>query len=256
MPLNRRQFLNLAAGGVATALCRSTPGAQTVTSAKIKAVAFDAFTTFDPRPVFALADRLFPGRGAELSNAWRIRQFEYQWLRALAGRYADFWQATEEALVFAANLLKLDLSVEKREQLMAAYLELKAWPDAAPALRSLRDLGVRLALLSNATLDMLDAWIRNSGLEGTYEYVLSTNRIETYKPDPRAYRMGVEAFGLKLEEIAFAAFGGWDVAGAKWFGYTTFWVNRLNLPPGELGVTPDGMGGSLTELVTFVQSRS
>jgi 2-haloacid dehalogenase len=138
---------------------------------------------------------------------------------------------------------------------MEAYLELKAWPDAAPALRSLRDLGVRLALLSNATLDMLDAWIHNSGLENTYEYVLSTNKIRTYKPDPRAYQMGVDAFGLKLEEIAFAAFGGWDVAGAKWFGYTTFWVNRLDLPVGELGVAPDGMGGSLAELVAFVQSR-
>jgi 2-haloacid dehalogenase len=233
-----------------------TLGARAAASSNIKAVAFDAFTTFDPRPVFALADKLFPGRGAELSNAWRIRQFEYQWLRALSGRYADFWQTTEEALVFAATLLKLDLSADKRERLLEAYLELKAWPDAAPALRSLRDLGVRLALLSNATPTMLDAWIRNSALEGTYEYVLSTNEIRTYKPDPRAYQMGVQAFGLKLEEIAFAAFGGWDVAGAKWFGYTTFWVNRLNLPVGELGVTPDGMGGSLAELMTFVQSRS
>jgi 2-haloacid dehalogenase len=256
MPLNRREFLNLAAGGVAATLFTSPPRAQAATSSKIKAVAFDAFTTFDPRPVFVLADKLFPGRGVELSTAWRIRQFEYQWLRALSGRYADFWQATEEALAYAANLLKLDLSVQKREQLMAAYLELKAWPDAAPALRSLSDLGIRLALLSNATLDLLDAWIRNSGLESAYEYVLSTNQIKTYKPDPRAYRMGIEAFGLKLEEIAFAAFGGWDVAGAKWFGYTTFWVNRLDLPVGELGVTPDGMGGNLTELVTFVRSRS
>jgi 2-haloacid dehalogenase len=68
---------------------------------------------------------------------------------------------------------------------------------------------------------MFDVWIHNSGLEGAYEYVLSTNEIRTYKPDPRAYQMGVAAFGLKLEEIAFAAFGGWDVAGAKWFGYTT-----------------------------------
>jgi len=68
--------------------------------------------------------------------------------------------------------------------------------------------------------------------------------------------MGVEAFGMKLEEIAFAAFGGWDVAGAKWFGYTTFWVNRLGLPVEELGVTPDGVGGSLAELVTFVESHS
>ena len=256
MPLNRREFLNLAAGGVATSLFGSTSGVEAATSWKIKAIAFDAFTTFDFRPVSALAEKLFPGKGAELSNAWRIRQFEYQWLRGLSRRYADFWQATEEALVFSAKLLKLDLSVEKRERLMESYLELKAWPDAAPALRSLRDLGFRLALLSNATRDMLDKWIHNSGLESTYEYVLSTNEIKTYKPDPCAYQMGVEAFGLKLEEIAFAAFGGWDVAGAKWFGYTTFWVNRLNLPVGELGVTPDGMSGSLADLVPFVQLQS
>jgi len=111
-------------------------------------------------------------------------------------------------------------------------------------------------LLSNATRAMLEAWIQHSGLESTYEYVLSTDEIKTYKPDPRAYGMAVEAFGLSLEEIAFAAFGGWDVAGSKWFGYTTFWVNRLNLPVEQLGVTPDGMGVSLTELVPFVQSSS
>jgi 2-haloacid dehalogenase len=46
------------------------------------------------------------------------------------------------------------------------------------------------------------------------------------------------------------------VAGAKWFGYTAFWVNRLGLPVEELGVTPDGVGGSLAELVTFVESHS
>src|SRR5215510_15149334 len=194
MPLNRREFLSLGAGSVATSLLVTTPLAQAGTKLPIKAIAFDAFTTFDPRPVFALAERLFPSKGAELSNAWRIRQFEYQWLRALAGHYADFWQATEEALVFAANLLKLDLSADKRDRLMRAHLELQAWPDAGPALRSLRDSGVRLALLSNATPGMLDAWTRRSSLENIYEYVLSTNTIRTYKPDPRAYQMGVEAF--------------------------------------------------------------
>jgi len=254
--MNRRDFLNLAAAGVAAGLYEATGQAQAATDREIKAIAFDAFTTFDPRPVFALANELFPGKGPELSNAWRIRQFEYQWLRALSGHYADFWQATEEALVFAANLLKLDLSADKRDRLMQAYLELQAWPDAGPALRSLKDSGVRLALLSNATPGMLEAWIRNSGLESMYEHVLSTNAIRTYKPDPRAYQMGVGAFGLQLEEIAFAAFGGWDVAGAKWFGYTTFWVNRLGLPVEELGVAPDGIGQSLTELVPFVASQA
>jgi len=134
MPLNRREFLNLAAAGVVTGLMASSPLARAATSSKIKAIAFDAFPIFDPRPVFALAEQLFPGKGAELSNAWRTRQFEYQWLRALSGHYADFWQATEDALVFSSEMLKLDLTSDKRKQLMDAYLELKAWPDALPAL--------------------------------------------------------------------------------------------------------------------------
>jgi 2-haloacid dehalogenase len=34
--------------------------------------------------------------------------------------------------------------------------------------------------------------------------------------------MEIDAFTLKREEILFAAFAGWDAAGAKWFGYPTF----------------------------------
>ena len=34
-----------------------------------------------------------------------------------------------------------------------------------------------------------------------------------------------ERMGLRRDEIAFAAFGGWDAAGAKSFGYPTFWGN-------------------------------
>ena len=86
MPFRRREFLTLVAGGVAAGALLSTPMSQAVTGPTIKALAFDAFPLFAPRPVFALVEQLFPGKGADLSNAWRVRQFEYQWLRALSGR--------------------------------------------------------------------------------------------------------------------------------------------------------------------------
>ena len=256
MPFNRRECLTLVAGGLAAGIVRSTPLAQAATRPQITAIVFDAFPIFDPRPVFALAEQLFPGKGADLSNAWRTRQFEYQWLRALAGRYAGFWQATEDALIFAATLLKLDLTPDKRQQLMDAYLRLQAWPEVPQALRALKRAGIRLAFLSNATPQILHAGIKNAKLEGIFDHVLSTDQIKTYKPDPRAYQMAIDAFGLRREDIAFVAFAGWDVAGAKWFGYTTFWVNRLNLPGEELGVAPDAMGGNLNDLVSFVKASA
>jgi hypothetical protein len=48
--------------------------------------------------------------------------------------------------------------------------------------------------------------------------------------------MRIDAFRMPKQEILFAAFGGWDAAGAKSFGYETYWTNRLNLPVEELGI--------------------
>ena len=251
MSVDRREFLYMAAGAAAGLVAAASP-TQAAPRPKIKALAFDGFPIFDPRPVFALAEKLFPGKGAELSNAWRIRQFEYQWLRALSGQYADFWQVTEDALVYSTKLLKLELLPETRKQLMDAYLALKAWPDVLPALRTFKSAGIRMAFLSNLTAKVIEANVKNAGLEGFFEDALSTDKIKTYKPDPRAYQMGVDAFKLKREEILFVAFGGWDAAGAKSFGYPTFWVNRLNLPVEELGVMPDGVGPTATDLVSFL----
>jgi 2-haloacid dehalogenase len=218
----------------------------------IKAIAFDAFPVFDPRPVVALADQFFPGKGIDLSSEWRTRQFEYAWLRVALRRYVDFWQVTQDALVFATNKLKVELSPQQRDRLMNAYLELKTWPDVVPVLSALKRSGIRLAFLSNFTPKMLDGCIRSAGLDGMFEPVLSTDQAKTYKPDPRAYQLGTDILKLRREEILFVAFAGWDAAGAKAFGYPTFWVNRLQLPVEELGELPDGSGSNLSGLVRFL----
>jgi 2-haloacid dehalogenase len=253
--LNRRDFVGLTAGTVAGAL--TTPALVTAAAGRIRprAVAFDAFPILDPRPVSALAEELFPGKGAELSNVWRTRQFEYTWLRTTANRYVDFWHVTEDALAFAAKTLHLDLDVQTRGRLMNAYLDLKAWPDVPQALDSLKRSGLRLAFLSNFSRKMLDAGIRNSGLQGVFDHVLSTDEVKQFKPAPRAYQMAVDAFGLPREEILFAAFAGWDASGAKWFGFPTVWVNRLNAPAEELSVAPDVAGQDLSALVNFASAR-
>jgi len=250
MVLARRELIKLASGALA-ATGVFAYGAPSFAGANAKAIAFDAFPIFDPRPVFSLAEELYPGRGAALSNEWRRRQFEYAWLRTLEGQYADFWTVTRDALAFATRNLGVALDAKKSARLMNAYLDLKPWPDVVPALKALKGAGLRLGLLSNFTDRMLTSCIGASGLDGMFELVLSTDRVKAFKPDPRAYQMGVESFALRREDIVFAAFAGWDAAGAKAFGYPTFCVNRLNATPEELGVVPDGIGRSLRELTSF-----
>jgi 2-haloacid dehalogenase len=56
---------------------------------------------------------------------------------------------------------------------------------------------------------------------------------------------------LPREQIAFSAFGGWDAAGAKWFGFRSFWVNRLGVT-GEALVAPDASGPDFAALSSFL----
>jgi len=230
--------------------------AQTVSEPRFKAIAFDAFPIFDPRPIASLAEEIFPGKGTELMNAWRTRQFEYQWLRALSGQYVDFMQATEEGLVFAARSLNLELSNHRKNRLMSAYMNLSTWPDAVSSIKALHAAGLRLVFLSNMTEEMLMNGLKKANLSSEFEAIYSTDDVQSYKPAPNAYQIAVDELNLPREDILFVAFAGWDVAGAKWFGYPTYWVNRLGGPMEELGVAPDAEGPGLQALVEFVTSKT
>jgi 2-haloacid dehalogenase len=254
--LNRRKFLAIAAAGsIAAAVSPISlveAQSQAHTSA-IKAIAFDGFVIFDPRSVANRVEEVFPGTGMEFTNEWRTRQFEYSWLRTAAEQYADFWQVTEEALNYTARKFKLDLKPKDSAHLMNAYRELSPWPDVPAALEEFRKRGIRLAFLSNFTAAMLDGNLEHAKLRQYFQSHLSTDLVRAYKPSPRAYKMGVEAFKLRREEIAFAAFGAWDAAGAKWFGYPTVWVNRANVPAEELGVAADVTTRDMSGLLNFTQ---
>jgi 2-haloacid dehalogenase len=250
MPINRREFI-AAAAAVATGAALA-PGADSQPPRKFEAVAFDAFVLFDVRSVFAIAKQLFPERGDDLCKTWLTRQFEYSWLRVITRRYADFFKVTEDALAYAAMANKVELSSAQREQIMSGYATIKPWPDAVEGLKKLRTAGLRLAFLSNMTPAMLSSACKSASIDDLFEAKISTDAIKTYKPDPAAYQFGIDTLKLPKERILFAAFGGWDAAGAKSFGYTTYWANRLALPVEQLDVTIDRIGGGMKELVEFV----
>ena len=226
--------------------------AQEPSAPRFKAVAFDYFVIFDANSVTPEVERAFPGKGVEFTKMWRSKQFEYCYLRTITGHETDFFKVTEDALVYTAEAMKLELTSETRKQLLDAYLTLKPWPDAAGSLQKLRAAGVRIITISNFSGKMLRANADGAGMTGLFDELVSTQANGTYKPDPRAYELGIEKLKLKKEDILFAAFGGWDAYGAKSFGYTTYWVNRFNLPAEELGIGADRTSNNLEGLLDFV----
>ena len=222
-------------------------------SRTIAGIAFDAYgTLFDVYAVGAEAEELFPGQGPQIAEIWRVAQIDYTRILTLSGRYKDFWQITGDALDFAVAKLELTLTAAQKKQLMDAYAQLTAFDENLEVLNVLKARNIPLAILSNGSPDMLDKAITAAGMSGVFDHVLSVDSVKKFKTSPEAYQLAPDAFGAAAGDIVFASSNGWDVCGATWFGFRTFWVNRAGNALENLGVQPEKEGCNLRDLLDFV----
>jgi 2-haloacid dehalogenase len=212
----------------------------------IRGYVFDAYgTLFDVHSVVDAGRAVTPDP-ATLSATWRQKQLEYTWLRSLMGTYVDFWALTESALRYTMRRLGLSASETELRHLMEAYLSLAPFPEVPGALARLA--GRPRAVLSNGAPSMLAAAVASSGLAAHLEHVISVDAVRTYKPSPRVYALGPGTLGIPAGELLFVSSNGWDVAGAKAFGYRVAWCNRTDAPEEELGVHADVVVRTLDQL--------
>ena len=219
--------------------------------ATVRAVVFDAYgTLLDFASAAERAGDALGERWRALSDLWRRKQLEYTWLRSLMRRHVDFWQVTGEALDYALQAHGIH-DPPLRKRLMDLYLHLDAYPDARAALVTLREQGLRLAVLSNGSTGMLDAGIRNAQLDELLDAVLSVEEVAVYKPSPEVYAMAARQLDLLPGEIGFVSANGWDAHGASAFGFRVAWCNRSGLPPERLPGAPETEIRSLAEVPPF-----
>ena len=221
----------------------------------IKALVFDAYgTLFDVFSVTSLCEQLFPGNGAALAVMWRGKQLQYSLLRSMMNRYKDFWQLTEDGLVYSAKSLKLDLTADKRKRLMDAYLTLAAFPDVKPGLKQLKAVGVRLAILSNGEPKMLQSAATSAGIGDLLDAIISVDEIKVFKPSPRVYQLISSRLNVTAGETGFVSSNSWDVNGAGSAGLTAFWIQRTAAePPEELGYPAARVVHAITDLAAVVR---
>jgi len=230
-------------------MTRSSPGAS-----PFEAVVFDAYgTLFDVHSVASLAEQLFPGKGEALSQLWRQKQLEYSWLRAMSRRYKPFWEITRDGLRFAAMRLALPLTPEIEGRLMNQYACLSAFPENLQALREMKEAGLRLGILTNGNRDMIEVSVRSSGMTGLFDHLLSSQAVETFKTMDAIYALAPEAFGCRAKEILFVSSNCWDAIGSRWYGYKSFWINRVGMPLDQLDTEPDHTGRLLTDVLAVAR---
>jgi 2-haloacid dehalogenase len=241
----------------------------------IKAVVFDAYgTLYDIQSVATVTEQAFPGYGDIITQIWRIKQLEYTWFRSLMQRYEDFSVVTRDSLAYTLRVLGLAPDAAAFDRIMDKYLHLDLYPDALSTLTALK--GRKLAILSNGSSDMLNALVRNSGLDRVLDATISVDQKRIFKPAPDAYTLIESNLGVRPTEVLFVSSNPWDACGAKAFGLNVAWIERvtpqamadaciksdavapltmfktLRTQMDELGVTPDHRIHGLSELPDLV----
>lgn len=212
------------------------------------AYVFDAYgTLFDVHAaVRRYASEVGP-HGQRLSEIWRHKQLEYSWVRALMGEYADFWKLTEQALDTALALVP-EVDEKHRDSLLEAYWKLDCYEEVPTVLKSLKDRGAKLAILSNGSPAMLESAVSNAALDTVLDDIFSVDELRTFKTSPEVYEMVTTSYRLYPESVSFQSSNRWDIAGAKSFGFRCVWINRGSAPDEYRDLSPDMVLPNLLQL--------
>jgi 2-haloacid dehalogenase len=209
----------------------------------IKGLIFDAYgTLYDVHSVYARTEELCPGKGDLITQIWRLKQLEYSWLQTSLQEYRNFELITRASLIFALHAAGVEPSERITEPLFDKYLDLDPYPDAKSTLETLkRRGGCKLAILSNGSTNMLASLVKNSGLDSYLDATISMDGAGKFKPHPDCYALVEKTLGLKKDEVMFVSSNGFDVAGAKHFGFTVVWIRRGGAPAPSGPVLPAQM---------------
>ena len=227
----------------------------------IRLVVFDAYgTLFDVYSVSAMAETLFPGHGNALSVLWRDKQIEYSRLVTMSDplnplgsrHYQSFWDLTRLGLQYACQKLGLELTPPKQKQLMDQYAQLKPFEENKDVLQHLQAIGMRCAILSNGSPDMLAKAVSSAGMTGLIDKVLSVDEVRQFKTSPQSYGLVTHHYPMDVREVLFVSSNSWDALGATWYGFKSFWVNRQSLPFETLGPRPTHSGSTLKDILPLL----
>ena len=195
-------------------------------------------------------ERVFGDAGARQS--WFLQVLQSAFLATITDTYSDFGAIGAAALDMTAGRQGVRISDEDRQAILGGMRELPPHPEVPEALDHLRDAGLRLAALTNNTVEVAEAQLGNAGLSDRFEKILSADTVRRLKPAPEPYRAAAEALGVETSQVRLVAAHAWDVAGAMRAGCAAAFVARPGMVLDPLADPPDVVGTDLSEVAASI----
>ncbi|HEX9818720.1 MAG TPA: HAD family hydrolase [Methylomirabilota bacterium] len=125
--------------------------------------------------------------------------------------------------------------------------KVELYPEALEVLNALGS--VLAAIVSNADHEHVAAWT----FKWPVQFVLVSEAVQAYKPDPRVFRRALQQLGLQPHEVLHVGDSDIDdVKGAQAAGLRVAWLNRAGRPRRPEVPAPDHEIRDLTELLPLL----
>jgi len=188
---------------------------------------FDVYGTLIDTAGVVTALKKHVGEDAVLfSNLWRDKQLEYSFRRGLMQNYLHFSTCTRHALDYVCSVMGYTFSSQEKDELMAQYRVLPAFPDVIEALPGLQSADFKLFAFSNGRQSDVSNLLDNSGISSYFTDVISTDEIKSFKPNPAVYAHFLRRSGAAGREAWLISGNPFDVTGAVSSGMRGAWVKR------------------------------
>lgn len=139
---------------------------------------------------------------------------------------------------------------------LVAAIRVSPFPDALPALESLRDRGLKLICISNWDISLAEV-LDGCGLLGHLDEIVSSARVGVPKPDPAPFELGLDLVSCDpAEALHVGDSPEEDIVGASTAGIDSLLLDReASAPRAEL---PEGVGviSSLDEVESHLGDGS
>lgn len=213
----------------------------------IRAAIFDrdgVLTYFDVAAATAFFQPLLPLNVYELGQRWEVWGAKVGFPRNPA-QEEEFWRGYWNAIGD-----EVDATPIVRQQLQAfSYTSVvRPFPDARSALQTVRQHGLRTAVLTNFSVASLDQSLLAADLADLVDVACAASVIGASKPDPNAYLHVTRALDVAPEECLFFDDEPACVAGARTVGMQAYLVNRRQLTDAN----GQDVVGDLTDITRYV----
>ena len=212
-----------------------------------RVIVFDVMgTLLDVRALDPHFERFFGD--VAVRKEWFRQTIQMAMAAALTNAYEDFGVQADTGLEMTARHYKVSLLGEEKNLILSTLGRLRPYPEVAKSLARLRDAGLRLATLTNSTVQAVEAQLGYAGLRDYFEQVISADEIQCFKPAPEVYHLAAERLDVGPEQLRIVTAHDWDVTGALRAGCAAAFVARPDQILNPFGPQPDVRATDLSEI--------